>query len=112
MYVRPFTPASDAIKWPVSTDGGTAPRWASGGRELLYISGGELVTAEVVSDGTFTLGGRRTLFATAGFIMSYDVSPDGRRFVCMRSIDGDAATTERVIVVDNFVEELKAMVRN
>jgi hypothetical protein len=39
----------------------------------------------------------------------YDVSPDGKRFLMMKA--GTGTSTDRVIVVENWFEELKAKAR-
>jgi hypothetical protein len=38
----------------------------------------------------------------------YDVTPDGRRFVMVRSLSGDGET--ELVLVQNWFEELKARV--
>ena len=43
---------------------------------------------------------------------TYDVSPDGRRFLLIKNPEPlqDTATVERIIVVQNWTEELKRLV--
>ncbi len=41
---------------------------------------------------------------------NYDVTPDGRRFLMIKDVDQDAAST-RIVVVLNFAEELKRLER-
>ncbi|MFQ5702304.1 MAG: protein kinase, partial [Acidobacteriota bacterium] len=56
VYVTPF-PAADG-KWQVSSGGGTAPKWGSGGREIFYLSpDNTLMTVTVAAAaGSFQVG--------------------------------------------------------
>ena len=55
VYVRPF-PDADAGLHPISTNGGTNPRWAPGGRELFYVEDGRLLAVPVQTNGAFSRG--------------------------------------------------------
>lgn len=71
-------------KWRVSTSGGTNPVWARDGRELFYRNGNKVMSAEVhLADG-FVAGQPRMLFR-GPFEESFDVTPDGRQFVMVKS---------------------------
>ncbi len=115
VYVRPFPNTNDG-KWQVSTDGGLEPVWAHSGRELFYKGSGNLIVVEVLPGATFVTGERGVLFSTRRFgssnplHQSYDVTPDGQRFVMIRNLSSEEAT--ELIVVENFFEELKAKVGN
>jgi len=110
VYVVPF-PNTHAAKWAVSTSGGTDPEWSHRGNELFYRDGaGNLVAAEVKTSPTFLVGRATSLFSTVGLEMllglkGYAVSPDDRRFLMIRPVVGAA---EKLIVVENWFEELKA----
>jgi hypothetical protein len=47
-------------------------------------------------------------FSVRGFPRNYDVSPDGQRFLVLK--DDTADESPNVIVVENWVEELKRLV--
>src|SRR5262249_31294118 len=82
IYVQPFPGPGARVR--VSVDGGRMPVWAPNGRELFYVAGDTLVSAEVVPGGSFDIRARHSLFtAPIGdtFLASYDVSPDGSQFV-------------------------------
>ena len=103
------------IRTVVSTGGGQEPVWAHSGRELFYKASGNLMAVEVLPGATFVTGERRVLFSTQGFRssavhQSYDVTPDGQRFVMIRNPDADELG--ELIVVENFFEQLKAKVGN
>ncbi|MFL5487442.1 MAG: hypothetical protein ACJ8AJ_03065, partial [Gemmatimonadaceae bacterium] len=110
IYVVPF-PNTRAGKWQISTGGGTEPVWSHSGSELFYRdASGNLVAVEVNTSPTFSLGRTTTLFPAAGFnslrfTPQYAVSQDDRRFLMVRSLD--TSTPDKLIVVENWFEELK-----
>jgi serine/threonine-protein kinase len=114
IYVVPF-PNTRAAKWAVSTRGGTEPQWSHSGRELFYRDGsGNLVAVAISTTPTFSLGGSTALFPAAGFAydelgLVYAVAPDDRRFLMIRPVAGSAP--DKLIVVENWFEELKAKSR-
>jgi dipeptidyl aminopeptidase/acylaminoacyl peptidase len=112
VYVRPF-PNSSSGKWQISTDGGIVPRWSPDGRALYYLGPTSLMAVEVGSGVTFTPGNRRALFST-GFLAttqesSYDIMPDGRRFVMIRN--RTSAEDAELIVVENVGRALQSRSR-
>ncbi|MCH7716662.1 MAG: protein kinase [Gemmatimonadetes bacterium] len=115
VYVRPF-PDVESGRWQVSVRGGTEPMWAHSGRELFYKSGGELVVVDVGAGPVFAAGQELPLFPIQpyfadDFHAAYDVTPDDRRFVMIQmglAVGGGNA----LILVENFLEELKAKVGN
>ena len=71
-------------KWPVSTSGGTQPRWSRTAREVFYRDGNRMLAVAVnVSGGAARLSAQRLLFerefTSGGYITiaNYDVLPDG-----------------------------------
>ena len=89
VYVRPFPNAASG-EWQVSEGGGTEPRWGPNSRELFYKRGAELISAAVSASPNFTVGRRQALFPideyfNFSFHPTYDVTPDGRNFVMIRS---------------------------
>jgi eukaryotic-like serine/threonine-protein kinase len=114
VYVVPF-PNTSAAKWAVSARGGTEPVWSHSGRELFYRDGdANLVAVTVRTTPTFSAGDTRVLFPAAGFRAGglgaqYAVAPDDRRFLMIRR--SVATTADKLIVVENWFEELKAKSR-
>ena len=114
IYVVPF-PNTRGGKWPVSTDGGTEPVWSHRGTELFYRdASGNLVAVGVNANRTFSVGRSRVLFPAAGyaslrFTPQYAVARDDRRFLMVRSLETN--TPDKLIVVENWFEELKAKSR-
>ena len=93
--------------------------WSHSGKELFYINAAnELVAATITTQSTFIVGSQKALFSLPSGIRQnissarYTVSRDDQRFLMVRSAgaaSGDAKR-ERLILVTNFVEELKAKV--
>jgi serine/threonine-protein kinase len=109
IYVRPF-PNSAGV-WQVSTDGGTDPVWARSG-ELFYHNGDKMMAVEVKTAPTFKAGVPKLLFEerfAPGIIQPYDVTPDGKRFLIVKSAEQEQASTQ-INVVLNWFEELKRRV--
>ncbi len=101
----------------VSTDGGLDPVFAHNGRELFYRNGAnELVAVQFTEDPTFATVREEVLFPMDGYLTAsahamYDVSPDDRRFVMLRTGDEGAASAE-VHLVTNWFEELRERMGN
>jgi len=117
IYVRPF-PDADRGRWQISTGGGTRPLWARSGKELFYLGpSGAVMSASVEGGSTFRAGrptrlfeGRYLTFATVAG-RTYDVSPDGQRFLMLKPGDTDStAAPTSLVVVQNWFEELKRLV--
>jgi hypothetical protein len=84
VYVQAFPTQSGKV--PISTAGGTQPRWRRDGKELFYLAlDRKLMTVPVTAGTTFQVGNPRPLFQTTldpnGFRQMYEVSADGNRFL-------------------------------
>jgi serine/threonine-protein kinase len=114
VYVRPFPEIGDD-RQQVSTNGGTRPVWARNGRELFYLAPDGLFSVTVTPGPGFKLGSplrliNRRYFAETAFIgRTYDVSPDGQRFLMIKDDAGDGVRPA-IVVVQNWLEQLKARV--
>jgi serine/threonine protein kinase len=104
----PFEQVASAKRWQVSPNGGTFPRWRRDGKELFYVAPGDQFVAVTVETkgNAFSPGGTRPLFreALSGAAFSYDVSPDGQRFL-VNSL-GDIGTSPFTLVI-NWKELLR-----
>ena len=109
--MRPF-PDVDTALYPVSTSGGSRPRWSSEGDELFYyVDPGTIMTVPVTSGAELVLG--RPEVAVQGVYARplntgthYDVSPDGRRFLLIVEEEAPEATPPPFMVVLNWTQEL------
>jgi Tol biopolymer transport system component len=99
VYVAPFPGPGATV--PVSTAGGTQPRWRHDGSEIFYVAGNRLMAAPVSGQGaTFEVGAARPLFEVrprSGFGYFYDVSPDGQRFLVNTMIENTSAPITLVV---------------
>ena len=122
VFVRPF-PDVNAGKWQVSTEGGHGPLWAHSGRELFFVNNAfEMVAAQVETESGFRVRERQTLFAIPpgyegrgnnSFIVGlYDIASDDERFLMVRPFQDAEETSNELILVQNFFEELKRRVGN
>jgi serine/threonine-protein kinase len=118
IYLSPF-PDIHEKRWQLSSDGGTHPVWAPDGREVFFRSSdGRLLAVSVETEPTVAIGrpvavldGLVTHNDAAGDDHTYDVAPDGKRFLVIREIEnvGDRALArfDEIQVVLNWFEELK-----
>jgi serine/threonine protein kinase/Tol biopolymer transport system component len=107
IYIRSFP--AEGSKWPVSTGGGTQPRWRRDGKELYYVAPDArlmAVSVAVSADGqTVDASAPVPLFATrlasgAGFApgeQQYTVAPDGR-FLLNTVVDEASASPITVVL--------------
>ena len=100
-------------KWPISTRGGTAPRWRRDGRELFYIDTEQrLVAVAINSDRDFVPGNSTPLFLllfqSLGAAYGYDVAGDGQTFLVPTPV-GNVTPDSRIplTVTTNWTSLLK-----
>jgi Tol biopolymer transport system component len=114
VYVQPFPDLNG--RWQVSTQGGLAPLWGPNGRELFYRNGNAVMSVGVETAGnTFRYSTPVVLFegsyvperTGAGDARSYDLAPDGKRFLMMKE---PAPPPTQIVVISNWVEEVKRLV--
>jgi serine/threonine protein kinase/Tol biopolymer transport system component len=82
IYLTPFPDRT--VKIPVSTGGGSFPRWRGDGKELFYLSAdGKMMSVEIRTTGaTYGIGEVKELFdARVRGAWPYDVTADGQRFL-------------------------------
>ena len=114
IYVRPFPNVGDGQS-QVSNAGGIQARWARSGRELFYRTpDGALMAVPVNAEGTvWSAGSPAKLFEGRYHTGDgYDVSPDAQRFLMLKEgvATDQTAAPATLIVVQNWVEELKKLV--
>jgi Tol biopolymer transport system component/predicted Ser/Thr protein kinase len=113
IYVQPYP--GPGGKRQISTDGGAEPVWNRNGRELFYRSENKMMAVDIATQPSFVAGKPRKLFEgpylpTAATIQNYDVSPDGQRFLMLKSGEQAQAALTQINVVLNWSEELKRRV--
>jgi serine/threonine protein kinase/Tol biopolymer transport system component len=107
IYVAPYP--GPGGKFLISTDGGVTPRWSSDGRELFYRNGDKMMAVDVQTSPAFRAGTPKMLFQ-GNYVNSYDVAPDGKRFLMIKPPATAQSPTDQVTVVLNWFEELRRRV--
>jgi Tol biopolymer transport system component len=109
IYLRPFAIGSNGApavgpKWRVSTTGGASARWRRDGKELFYRDrSGAIVAVDVVVKGSsIETGAPRPLFISSLGTNSFDVHPDGQRFLVSGLLSFQATSPDPVTVVLNW----------
>ena len=90
--------------------------WSRDGRELFFIAENGALMSVRVGEGSAWTAGTPNQVVRPGYFhgnfaaaATYDVSPDGKRFLMIRRRDDEAAATPiTLVVVQNWFEELKA----
>ncbi|MBI3048676.1 MAG: PD40 domain-containing protein [Acidobacteria bacterium] len=89
----------DRRKRQVSTDGGIQPVWNPKGSELFYRNGSRLMAVPITTSQNFAVGQPKVVFDRAYFVTpigqtnpSYDISPDGQRFLMIKETAGQRPT--------------------
>ena len=109
---------SPAVSGAVSTAGGTRPLWARSGKELFYVGvDGSLLQVSVEAKGGAAWNHRapiklfeRRYFVGGNSGRTYDVSPDGQRFLMIKGPGTETSTASpALILVQHWDTELKRL---
>jgi serine/threonine-protein kinase len=116
VYVRPF-PNVDSARVPISIGGGVEPVWSRSGTELFFRGPrGEMFSAPVTIGAHFTHGTPKALFTLQNvtqdpYHRSYDVTPDGKRFLFVTSGNQNATSLNVIfnwrVEVEHLTESAK-----
>lgn len=111
VYVQPF-PGMDNRE-QISSNGGADPVWSVDGKELFFRSGQKLMSVAVTLEPRFSAGRPLFLFE-ANFtargnsgLASYDVHPDGQRFVMVGQRAGNDGANVNIVL--NWFEEIRRL---
>ncbi len=112
VYVAQFP--GGRVRQQVSIEGGSQPRWAPGGKQLFFLNGQRLMSADVILAPALTVGKPRLVFETkldldGGLAWMYDVYPDGKRFLFLEEASAQPEVRELRVVL-NWFEEVKRKV--
>ena len=121
VYVQPYPGPGE--RHLISTRGGEQPAWNANGRELFYVQGGvyapggptTLMSVRIATTPTFQAGTPEPLFENPylriGWGRSYDVAPDGRRYLLTyRKEPPPPLPPAQMVLVQHWFEELKRLV--
>jgi eukaryotic-like serine/threonine-protein kinase len=108
IYVRPYP--GPGGKWQVSTEGGVHALWSRDGKEMFYRNGSKFMSVPVTLAPEFTVGKPHLLFEGPYVLVgsqSYDVSPDGQRFLVLEPVEKELEPLTHLNVVLNWFEDVK-----
>ena len=119
VYVRSFPDGGN--KQQVSVDGGWRPRWSEESGEIFYVKDSTLMVVPVSTNPAVMIGKPQMLFASdqlafGSGIPTYDVTPDGQRFVLSETVQSeDAGAVDEsgekprpsIRIVRNWYEEFR-----
>lgn len=107
IYVRSFP--GPGPRYAVTVDGGNSPVWSRDGRKIYYRAGNRMEEATITTSPRFAAR-RRVLFEQAlvedAWQRSYDLSPDGKHFLAVRSNTVDEQIT--AFFVHDWAAEVRA----
>jgi tRNA A-37 threonylcarbamoyl transferase component Bud32 len=116
VYVKGFPTGA---KIQISIDGGNDPVWRRDGRELFYRNADRMMAVPISLGDTFDAGrpeelwrgpyshGMSSSCGAPGLSSSnYDVTPDGQRFLMIQDEDVTTTSSDRMVVVLGFAQEL------
>ena len=91
-------------KWQISTDGGAQPLWPKTAGEIFYRNGERLLAVPVRMQPTFQPGTPPQLFvgrylSFTGPFRTYDVTPDGKRFLLIRNKEAELAASQLTVAL-------------
>ena len=111
VYVRSATLAGG--KWPVSTGGGSVPRWRGDSRELFYFGGGKILAADITpTRDAVSVDTPKPVVDVGSVGMShpdlfwYAVAKDGQRLLVSRPA-AQSDTTSAIVVVTDWIEGIR-----
>ena len=111
IYVHPF-PDTGAFRRQVGL--GTRPLWSPAGGELFYLDADrDLMSVRVETKPTLSFGNPVKMLDNVRAMTpgrSYDISPDGKRFLVLKDPPSALQSIRHVDVVLNWTEELKRLV--
>jgi Tol biopolymer transport system component len=116
IYVRPFPDLNGT--WQVSTEGGAFPTWSKSGNELLFATLDQrIMSVSYAADGgSFRATAPRTWtnerhqLSGPTFMRNFVSFPDGERVAFSKAADSGDQSSDPVVMVFNFFDELRRKV--
>jgi hypothetical protein len=113
VYVRAFP--DNGSQWQISNNGGIDPHWSPNGRDLLYLSGDQIMAAGYTVKGDVFQPEKqpRVWIAKVGAVQlsgtQWDVDPSGNRVAVVTPVDapGTPKADHIFVLLENFFDELR-----
>jgi serine/threonine-protein kinase len=103
VFVEPFPDNAGGVKWRVSSESGSDPRWSPDGHAIFYRDGAKVMAVDVEPGPDFRHGEARLLFE-GRFEKSYDIGRDGKRFLMIQSMSEESSPSHAQVVMEWFAE--------
>jgi serine/threonine-protein kinase len=113
VYLRSFPDGKRTLQ--VSTDGGMSPLWGPDGRELFYWNVGftKLMRVELSPGPNLSAGTPALLFEfsalRSGFLRTFDITPDGRRFLIQKQQAPVAVPVTELNLVRKWFDDVRRL---
>jgi serine/threonine-protein kinase len=110
VYIRPYP--GPGAQTTVSTGGGVEPIWAPDGRRLFYRSANSMMVVSVETRNGISVSKPTVLFedrydrGVAGNL-SYDLAPEGDRFLMIQPLGGRTSASFRVVL--NWFDDVRRL---
>ncbi|MGH9578874.1 MAG: TolB family protein [Terriglobales bacterium] len=96
-------------KYQISSEGGFGALWSRNGRELFYRKDNKVMAVAVTTHPGFAASSPRALFEGTYSVHprqegTWDVTPDGQRFLMLRPSGGEAVQSQLRVVLNFFTE--------
>jgi hypothetical protein len=112
IYVQSFP--GPGMRYMLSTEGGSEPAWAPNGQQLYFRNGNKMMAVGFGPELNKVLLKPRELFEGRydwdAPIRSYDIPPDGNRFLMKQLSDQPPQPVRQIQIVQNWFEELKRLI--
>jgi Tol biopolymer transport system component len=110
IYVRPYPDIQSAV-WQISSRGGSKPLWAKNSKEIFFWGPTDMMTVALDTQPEFVPGLPEALFDhqdkyALTQIPHFDVDPAGGRFIMVKKPSDESTLTDRIIVVQNWLDEV------
>jgi serine/threonine-protein kinase len=106
VWVQPFP--GPGGKWQISMGGGDRPVWSRTAPTVFYRSSqGIMAVSYAANHGTFVSEKPRLWSAKSDLGSYFDLAPDGSHFAVLQPAAPDQGGSERVIMLQNFFDELR-----
>ncbi len=113
VYVKSFP--GPGPKTQISSEGGVEPLWSPDGKKLYYRWQNQVWAADVQTGAFFSAGKPYILFEQEGLFdhsvpgRSWDISPDGKRFLTTKREERKSRPITELVLVQNWFEELRRL---
>jgi eukaryotic-like serine/threonine-protein kinase len=112
LYVQPFP--GPGAKRQITEAGGSDPLWARNGKQLFYRWANQVWVVDVQTGSSFSAGKPRLVFENSAYgsttgstFPTWDISPDGQRFVMVKSDAKISVPVTGMILIQNWADELR-----